>query len=453
MRHFGVALAAVAVFLTASSAASPNPVRIVWDGLFQTGFSSWTGVQARAGGATVVPAPGRPGNAARFLVRPGDVPIGGTGERAEVFKETGESSGIESFWAWSVYFPLDSSSAPNSDWNVFTQWHQTETHGVQPLSFEISNDQGREWIRLRSWGGDAVSPTRRAWRLAPLVRGRWYDFALRVRWAPDLTGLLQVWLDKKQVLPTTRTPTLYFGESVYLKQGFYRSPSAVTSEVYIAGTRRVESLGDLEISQAAAAAPVEIQPRNQRAPVIKGVVGPRQLLTATKGRWSHAPTRFGYQWQSSRDGTSWENIRRANRPSLVLPAGFSASYVRVRVAAANAAGLSVAMSSPLGRRVVNKAATPSTSMLIAQNIRQGQTLSGTIVWRVWPTSPVKMVVFAMDSNRVTYIDASPPYEYVVDTTKLADGEHTFGLTVTRLNGSIVWKPYQIGKVMIDNRNG
>src|SRR5262245_12822916 len=137
---------AVLVFVAVVSAASASGRGVLWDGSFDARASAWTGVQANDGGFSAVPAPGRPGTAGRFIVRPGDRPIGTSGERAEVFEDTGEHAGVQSFWAWSVFFPRGSATSPNTSWNVFTQWHQTVTGGVQPLSFEITNDKGREWF-------------------------------------------------------------------------------------------------------------------------------------------------------------------------------------------------------------------------------------------------------------------------------------------------------------------
>ena len=57
----------------------------------------------------------------------------------------------------------------------------------------------------------------------------------------------------------------------------------------------------------------------------------------------------------------------------------------------------------------------------------------------------------MDGNKVNHIDTTAPYEYTLDTTKLTNGHHTLGLTVTRPDGTIVWRPYQIGMVSVDNR--
>ncbi len=362
MRLAMAVFAVFAVFATGATAATNGgSAHLLWDGAFQNDASAWTGVQARDGGFTIVQAPGRrPGNAARFLVRPGDVPIGTGGERAEVYKETDEAAGTDSFWAWSVYFPRASASSPGTSWNVFTQWHQTVSGGVQPLSFEVANQNGREWLRLRSWGGNASSPVRRAWILAPLVRGKWFDFALHVRWASDSTGLLQVWLDKKQVLPATHTPTLYAGESVYLKQGFYRASSSVTSEVYVAGTKRGATLADIGInptakpplrakrvtapSRPASGAATSGAPSKSARPTISGTVRVGSVIGLSTGKVRKGSAPSTYQWQWSRDGgTTWLDVRGATRRTFVVSPTFAGARLRVIVVSTtNAARVVVA---------------------------------------------------------------------------------------------------------------
>ena len=73
-----------------------------------------------------------------------------------------------------------------------------------------------------------------------------------------------------------------------------------------------------------------------------------------------------------------------------------------------------------------------------------------MTWTAEPSSRVKQVVFAMDGNRTSVLDVSPPYSLSLDTTRLANGAHTVGLTVTLLDGTVVWRPYQLGVVTIDN---
>ena len=103
----------------------------------------------------------------------------------------------------------------------------------------------------------------------------------------------------------------------------------------------------------------------------------------------------------------------------------------------------------LGGRATN--ATEPIMPRVVQNITAGQTLARTVTWTAKPSGPVAQVVFALDGNTTTFTDTSAPYEYVLDTTTLANGAHRLGLTVTTLYGDrVVWAPYQIGTVTVAN---
>jgi hypothetical protein len=91
---------------------------------------------------------------------------------------------------------------------------------------------------------------------------------------------------------------------------------------------------------------------------------------------------------------------------------------------------------------------------ITQNIIAGQTLSGTVTWTANVTSnasSISKIEFAMDGNtNNTTVNTPGPYQRVLDTTKLTAGTHNIGLTVTLTDGTVVWQPYQIGNVTVNN---
>jgi hypothetical protein len=237
-----IALLAVSACALAGAARA----EIVWSGDYETGsLSQWGGVQAVQGGAAVTTVPVRSGaHAARFVVRPGDDPINSSGERAEVLTSTGEGAGTESWWAWSTFFGDDFEPALNTSWNIFTQWHNSGTAGQANVHFEVNAATNPWTIQLRKFGGEPTT-NQVVFPLALFERNRWFDFVFHVRWAPDLTGFVEVWVNGAQVVPLTYTPTTYFGQSVYLKQGFYRADANVTSVVYHDGTRRGLSFADV----------------------------------------------------------------------------------------------------------------------------------------------------------------------------------------------------------------
>lgn len=186
--------------------------------------------------------------AALFTVRPGDNPIHSKGERAEAVAsvaQTGSDPNTTAWYGWSTYFPPDFSAPPDS-WNIFTQWHGTLSDGCPPnIAFEANARSGGWAISFRVRGGRLIGctpPSDQRWRLATLKFGAWYDFVLRVRWSsnPHL-GYVSLWLNGRQVLPKTPLATLYVDERAYLKQGFYRAPSSLTTTIYHAGMRRGDS--------------------------------------------------------------------------------------------------------------------------------------------------------------------------------------------------------------------
>lgn len=225
---------------------------ISWRGNFETGsFRQWLrggGMQALQGPAEVVSRRARDGQySARFEVRPNADPNASTGERSEVLQYTGEREGDESWWAWSTYFGEDFNADPNSSWpwwNIFTQWHHSGPSGQANVIFEV-NTQYTPWkIQMRTFGGQ-IDKNQQVFLLADFERNRWYDFAFHVRWAPDDTGFVEVWVNGAPVVPLTHRPTTYAGMGVYLKQGLYRGPSRLTSAVYLDGTRRGASFEDV----------------------------------------------------------------------------------------------------------------------------------------------------------------------------------------------------------------
>ena len=196
-------------------------------------------------------------------------------------------------------------------------------------------------------------------------------------------------------------------------------------------------VGNVTVDNTAVIAPVA-----SAAPVVSGSPVDGASLTTTAGTWANSPTAFGYSWQSSLDGgTTWQSVAGATSPTLTLTDALVGAKLRAVVSASNSAGAAASTSAPTG--VV---APP----VILQNIAAGQTLSGIVTWTASASVPIKQVVFALDSNRITYTDTTAPYTYPLDTTKLANGTHTLGLTVTLANGTVVWQPYQVGTVTVSN---
>lgn len=206
-------------------------------------FRQWGAKQAVAGGAKIVRTWHQGRYGARFVVRPGDDPIGASGERAEVWSYTNERAGKSSWWKWSTFFPKNFQTGRHW-WNIFTQWHHSGLSCESPVQFVVDYYGNRPRLRLLVNGGqlNGCSPSsRRAYSLGPLRRGRWITFVFHVRWSPYKSrGFVAVWRNGRKVLPFKRVPTLYAGTFVYVKQGYYRAPTPWTNTVFHDGLRRYD---------------------------------------------------------------------------------------------------------------------------------------------------------------------------------------------------------------------
>ncbi len=221
-------------------------------------------------------------------------------------------------------------------------------------------------------------------------------------------------------------------------------------------------------------------PRMLREPRIVGYPVVGNTLVVDHGDWdlvgaaAGQPITYGYWWWACYEWASPDPVSGQTGdcntlerdPAFSLP-GDGATipdwmydptsfkslslFAYVLVSIPDGAGGIVRANEPglLGGRVTN--ATEPIMPRVTQNIAAGQTLTGTVTWTATPSGPVAQVVFALDGNKTTVTDTSAPYEYVLDTTRLANGNHKLGLTVTTMYGDrVVWEPYQIGTVTVAN---
>jgi polysaccharide lyase-like protein len=255
-------LLAAAALALAGSASAQHPStdsshgrhdKKFWSGDFETGdLAQWWRVQAVPGDVRVVKSPVRQGSyAARFVVHPDDVPVGDEGERSELRAsqdDSGGYSGLEEWYGWSTLFPRNFNPTPGTSWNFFLQWHDSLNNGCGPnIAYQVDEAKRPARIRLRVRGGrislsSCDARYDRSWYPVALTTGRWYDFVVHVRWSSDpRVGFVQAWINGKLVVRKTKIATLYPGDGIYVKQGFYRKPSDRVSTVYQDGMRRGNS--------------------------------------------------------------------------------------------------------------------------------------------------------------------------------------------------------------------
>lgn len=217
---------------------------ILVDAGFESGsLSGWKVQRYAADRIQVIMRPVAEGSyAAKFTIRDGDTdPVGGVGQRAELYRGTGETEGVESWWGTSIYFPSDYSPS-TAGWNMVTQWHNTGS-GKQP-NVSYSTPATSTNFVLRLCNGSGSAPTRTSYVLGKRTPG-WHRVVLHVLWS-STDGFVEAWYDGTPSLPLTRTRTLYAGESVYLKEGLYRAKASWSTWIAIDDTARGESYLDVQ---------------------------------------------------------------------------------------------------------------------------------------------------------------------------------------------------------------
>lgn len=204
--------------------------------------------------ATIV-SPGRDGpHAVQLTTQPGDSNIDGSGvyERADLHLSQSSdycNQGQEEWWAHSLMFPSGYVIPPAGsvwNWGVVFDFHQTGSTG-QP-NFEIASlPTGLElWVS----GGPTIvnSPTDPGFysvSIGPVQENVWYDFVYHVNWSSGSDGYFQAWLNGQQVMNFSG-PTLYTGQSCYLKLANYHTPLGVP--VAVIHSRIVEGATEADVA-------------------------------------------------------------------------------------------------------------------------------------------------------------------------------------------------------------
>ena len=235
MSHRVAALIVIPLLLAAPAAlARPKPPKA------RKAQAAWAKLEAAAPNRLVAKRiDGR--SALQVRVRPGDRPTR-SGERTEMVYDQAATRGYEGrtvTYTWSTRFPAGFGFLQGSTWNIFTQFHQTDPDGCSPnLGLQINAKKSPPVLRLQTRGGalDTATCTPESspsWDFAPLEYDRWHDFSLRVRWSADPSaGFVELTVNGQPLVTRKTTATLYRGQGVYFKQGFYRGPSGFESLLY-----------------------------------------------------------------------------------------------------------------------------------------------------------------------------------------------------------------------------
>lgn len=215
---------------------------------------------------SLVSSPVRQGRyAGKFSVRHGYSPFGWN-ESTELdwMPIRDQGPGSEFFYAFSTLFPTD--WFPVRGWGYFAQFYTerfTVFLGGPPISFDAQGEQ----LRVHVWTGRSAvkGEPPRNWEYfathllaKSLSKGKWNDFVMRVRWAHDKTGLLEIWHriegqpGFRKALSLRNVPTLRWHPSYgpdkigVIKIGLYRkSNCAVPVQLGCSGDHGVQGTSTL----------------------------------------------------------------------------------------------------------------------------------------------------------------------------------------------------------------
>jgi Polysaccharide lyase len=163
-------------------------------------------------------------NALRIEVRNTDAPTNGT-IRSEVALNS-DPLDQEKWYGFSMYL---------KDW-------VDDNAGENVFNWQPDNDAGAPSMSLRTTGGRFSYVTNNTGTLVntdstdigPVISNRWIDFVIRIRWATDNTGLLQVWMNGNQVINKSAVKTVagtsYFKIGIN-KYGWGTQPSSVIDRI------------------------------------------------------------------------------------------------------------------------------------------------------------------------------------------------------------------------------
>lgn len=166
--------------------------------------------------------------------------------------------GSEDYWyGESIYVPAGSSLESNS---VITQWHTNNpTSGHSPvLGMRIIKGN---WTVTRS-ATDAADVE----SVGAVSPGEWTDWVYQVRWRPDNSGLIRIWMNGKQVYQRTNVQSGWDGEAEqpYLLVGRYTSSWKQSSSSDPNGTSHESWHDSLRICQGVKCAYADVAPAGDR---------------------------------------------------------------------------------------------------------------------------------------------------------------------------------------------
>lgn len=195
-------------------------------------------------------------HAARVEVRPGDVVL--NGERCEV-KQMLDIHGNPIYENWNsgmqwIAFSVRLEPEWKSGNGIILQLYgPTDESNPPAVCMEVAHE-----FYLNLCSGDLDTPENRIWQRqygfsnGRLSAGHWVDFVLKIKFAGDFTGEVEVWRRDEgethftRVLNLSGVPTLQYRSSIdgnwprehFWNHGYYRTPATFTNVLWLDGLTR-----------------------------------------------------------------------------------------------------------------------------------------------------------------------------------------------------------------------
>ena len=161
----------------------------------------------------------------------------------ETFNKNGVSVGDVRWFSTRIYLPYNATEkfewahGGSNDFTTLIGLHPG-FNGWGAIGVKWYPQATNQWARMDCWGGNFPESTYHEWiNLWQLTDGsgnrvmsnynRWIDLVWGMRFAPDSTGWLEVWVDGVNVYPRKNRPTMWTGDTgQYFKYGLYKQADA-----------------------------------------------------------------------------------------------------------------------------------------------------------------------------------------------------------------------------------
>lgn len=163
-----------------------------------------------------------------YTVAPGDAVPGMSGERCEGKAFTDGDPGEKQRFKWQTRFPTNFQPNPDTLWNFWTQWHAASSTLQAPVALTIRTYSGEERLKLRLWPG-----VERYYDLGTIDRNIAVDWRADIQWdSGDGGGFVRIFKNTVLVAEDFGQNTYPGDSGTYVKQGFYRGPSTITTSIF-----------------------------------------------------------------------------------------------------------------------------------------------------------------------------------------------------------------------------